>query len=73
MNTHKNARLTPHGRALLAARVIDEGLRPRDVAQAQGVSVRTVYKWVRRFREEGQEGLQDRRSRPARSPLATDA
>lgn len=27
MNTHKNARLTPHGRALLAARVIDEGLR----------------------------------------------
>ncbi|QFU01015.1 hypothetical protein FIU83_05140 [Halomonas sp. THAF5a] len=23
MNTHKNARLTPHGRALLAARVIE--------------------------------------------------
>ncbi|WP_311945600.1 IS481 family transposase [Halomonas piscis] len=73
MNTHKNARLTPHGRSLLVARVIDEGLRPREVAQAQGVSVRTVYKWVRRFREEGLEGLQDRRSRPARSPLATDA
>lgn len=73
MNTHKNARLTPHGRALLAARVIDEGLRPREVAQAQGVSVRTVYKWVRRFREEGHAGLQDRSSRPARSPFATDA
>nr|WP_300315534.1 leucine zipper domain-containing protein [Halomonas sp.] len=27
MNTHKNARLTPHGRALLAARVFDEGLQ----------------------------------------------
>ncbi|NAW32929.1 IS481 family transposase [Halomonas alimentaria] len=73
MNTHKNARLTPHGRALLAARVIHEGLRPREVAQAQGVSVRTVYKWVRRFREEGHAGLQDRTSRPARSPFATDA
>ncbi|WP_311948886.1 leucine zipper domain-containing protein, partial [Halomonas piscis] len=55
MNTHKNARLTPHGRSLLVARVIDEGLRPREVAQAQGVSVRTAYKWVRRFREEGLE------------------
>lgn len=73
MNTHKNARLTPHGRALLAARVIDEGLRPREVAQAQGVSVRTVYKWVHRFRKEGVAGLQDRTSRPSRSPLATDA
>ena len=36
MNTHKNARLTPHGRALLAARVIDEGVRPREIAQAGG-------------------------------------
>ncbi|WP_251309637.1 leucine zipper domain-containing protein, partial [Halomonas sp. NCCP-2165] len=51
MNTHKNARLTPHGRALLVRRVLEEGLRPEEVAQAQGVSVRTVYKWVRRFRE----------------------
>ncbi|ATJ81412.1 IS481 family transposase [Halomonas beimenensis] len=73
MNTHQNARLTPHGRALLARRVIDEGIRPREVAQAQGVSVRTVYKWVRRFREEGLPGLQDRSSRPGRSPCATDA
>ncbi|APE31048.1 hypothetical protein BOX17_08850 [Halomonas aestuarii] len=73
MNTRKNARLTPHGRALLVARVIDEGLRPREVAQAQGVSVRTVYKWARRFREEGHAGLQDRTSSPERSPFATDA
>lgn len=73
MNTHKNARLTPHGRALLAARVIDEGLWPREVAQAQGVRVRTVYKWMRRFRKEGHAGLQDRTSRPVRSPSATDA
>ncbi len=72
MNTHKNARLTPHGRALLDARVINEGLRPREVAQAQGVSERTVYKWVRRYREVGYAGLQYHTSRPARSPFATD-
>lgn len=71
MNTHKNARLTSHGRALLVRRVIDEGLRPAEVAQAQGVSVRTVYKWVRRYREEGEAGLQDRSSRPRRCPHAT--
>ncbi|MDR5865364.1 IS481 family transposase [Halomonas koreensis] len=71
MNTHKHARLTPHGRALLVRRVIDEGLRPAEVAQAQGISVRTVYKWVRRYRKEGKAGLQDRSSRPRRCPHAT--
>ncbi len=70
MNTHKNARLTPPGRALLVRRVVDEGLRPEEVAQAQGVSVRTVYKWVRRYRQEGEVGLQNRSSRPHRCPHA---
>jgi len=73
MNTHKNARLTSHGRALLLSRVHDEGVRPAEVAQAQGVSVRTVCKWLRRFRAEGSAGLGDRTSRPVRSPFATDA
>ncbi|UYG06495.1 IS481 family transposase [Halomonas sp. M4R1S46] len=73
MNTHKNARLTPHGRALLVRRVVDEGLRPEEVAQAQGVSVRTVYKWVRRYRQEGEAGLQNRSSRPRRCPHAVPA
>ncbi|TLF53072.1 hypothetical protein FEI13_02945 [Halomonas urmiana] len=35
MNTHKNVRLTPHGRALLVQRVVEGGLRPTEVAQAQ--------------------------------------
>lgn len=26
MNSHKNARLTPHGRALLVSRILDHGL-----------------------------------------------
>ncbi len=70
MNTHKNVRLTPHGRALLVHRVIREGLRPEEVAQAQGISVRTVYKWVRRYQKEGESGLQNRSSRPRRCPHA---
>lgn len=70
MNNHKNERLTVYGRALLVRRVVDEGLRPMEVAQAMGVSVRTAYKWVRRYREEGEAGLQTRSSRPQDSPLA---
>ena len=45
MNIHKNARLTPHGRALLVQRMLDGGLRPEEAAHASGVSVRTAYKW----------------------------
>lgn len=71
MNNHQNARLTAYGRALLVQRVVEEGLRPAEVAQAMGVSVRTVYKWLRRFREEGHRGLWDRSSRPRRCPHAT--
>lgn len=33
--------------------------------------MRTVYKWLCRFREDGHAGLQDRTSRPTRSPFAT--
>jgi transposase InsO family protein len=41
------------------------------VAKELGVSVRTADKWLRRFRDQGREGLRDRRSRPQRSPRAT--
>src|SRR5690606_17165118 len=71
MNLHKHARLTPRGRALLVKRVIDHGLRVEEAAHAAGVSVRTAYKWLRRFREEGWAGLADRSSRPHRCPHAT--
>ena len=71
MNNHKNARLTFHGRLLLVHRITEEGLRPAEAAQAQGVSVRTAYKWLRRYQEEGQVGLQSRSSRPRHSPRAT--
>lgn len=71
MNNHKNARLTVHGRMLLVRRVTEEGLRPIEAAQAAGVSVRTVYKWLHRYLEEGEAGLHNRSSRPRRSPAAT--
>jgi len=70
MNIHKNARLTPHGRALLVNRMLNGGLRPEEAAQACGVSVRTAYKWLRRFRDEGASGLKDRSSRPKTCPHA---
>lgn len=70
MNTHKNARLTVSGRVLLVQRALKEGLRVAEVAQAQGVSVRTAYKWLNRYRTEGEEGLQDRSSRPVSCPHA---
>lgn len=47
-------------------RRIEQGERPQGVAKALGVSVRTVYKWRRRYREEGCAGLEDRRSAPLR-------
>lgn len=71
MNTHKNARLTPKGRALLVQRMLVEGLRPQEVAQAAGVSVRTVYKWRARYRQGGIEALNDRSSRPHSHPHQT--
>ena len=71
MNLHKHARLSPRGRALLVRRIVEEGLRAEEAAHAAGVSVRTAYKWLKRFREEGLEGLLDRSSRPRSCPHAT--
>ena len=64
MNIHKNARLTPHSRADLARRVIEEGQAPKAVATAFGVSIKTAGKWVKRFKADGPQGLLDRSSRP---------
>lgn len=64
---HKNARLTPKGRALMLSR-LEAGQHQRDVAQAMGVSLTTLKKWLRRYRAEGPAGLQDRSCRPRCSP-----
>ena len=72
MNVHENARLTPRGRAVMVERVMS-GEPHAAVAEAFGVSVRTVCKWVVRYRADGEAGLRDRSSRPHRSPTATPA
>ena len=73
MNIHKNARLTAHSRAELVHRVLKEGQSRKAVALAYGVCLRTVGKWVGRFRSEGRDGLADRSSRPARLHRPTPA
>ena len=71
MNNHKNARLTYQARRILVSRIIHEGLPVREAAKSQGVSSRTAYKWLKRYREEGEAGLFDRSSRPRRIPRRT--
>lgn len=48
--------------------MLEGGLRAEEAAHASGVSVRTAYKWLRRFRAEGVAGLKDRSSRPKTCP-----
>jgi transposase InsO family protein len=62
MNIHKNARLTPAGRVLLVER-IESGWQVGEAAAASGVSVRTAYEWLRRYRS-GDRQLHDRSSAP---------
>lgn len=73
MNLHKNARLTPHGRLVLVKRVVHHGLRVHEAAQAAGVSVRTAFKWLARYRHGGEAALVDGHSRPQNCPHATPA
>ena len=71
MNLHSRAGTCPRSRAVLVMRVLEEGWKWEQAAEAAGVSERTVGKWLRRFREEGLAGLQDRSSRPMSSPSRT--
>jgi len=70
MNIHKNARTTPQSRAMLVHRVLKEHWPVSAVAEAFGISVRTVYKWLARFKAHGTAGLEDRRSIAQRRPHA---
>jgi transposase InsO family protein len=68
MKLHGNARTCPNSRRLLVVRVLERGWSVRSVAEAAGVSDRTVYRWLARWRAEGAAGLIDRSSRPWHSP-----
>jgi transposase InsO family protein len=71
VKTHANARLTLRGRLLLCQRVREDGWTVRRAADAAGVSERTAYAYLRRFRDEGAAGLADRPSTPKRIPHRT--
>ena len=70
---HRNARLTLHGRRLLIMRVVDQGRPVAHVVEELGCSRATGYKWVARWRAEGDPGLQDRPSTARRLPHKTPA
>ncbi len=65
---HRSARLTVHGRLTLCRRVIEEGWSVTKAAWAAGVSRQTGSKWVSRYREHGLAGLENRSTRPLRTP-----
>ncbi|MFC8271743.1 IS481 family transposase [Streptomyces sp. NPDC057271] len=68
--SHRNARLTVHGRRLLVDRVCS-GRPVAHVAAEMGISWATAHKWIRRWRTEGEPGLHDRSSRPRTTPHRT--
>jgi transposase InsO family protein len=67
---HRRAKLTALGRRLLVDRILVDGMAVAHAADMAGVSRQTAWKWLRRFKAEGEAGLEDRSSRPARSPRA---
>jgi transposase InsO family protein len=68
MDLHQNARSCPASRALLVERVNAAGWSVQEAAEAQGLSARSAYRWLRRYRELGDAGLEDRLSTPHRIP-----
>lgn len=68
---HANAPLTPEGRRRLIERIILDGRPISHVAAEAGVSRQRLSIWLHRFELLGEAGLEDRSSRPARSPNQT--
>ena len=73
MQVHARAPLSPIGRRRVVDRVCEQGWSVTAAAEAAGVSERTVFRWLARFRSDGQSGLVDRRPVPRRVPNRTPA
>src|SRR5574338_1467484 len=63
---HPNAKTTPCALEQSGDRVRRLGWSVANAAQAFGVSERTAYRWMARYRAQGVAGLQDRTSRAHR-------
>lgn len=72
MNIHKNARLTYIRRIEMVHDLTKRGMSVSQAAVAYGVTAPTVRKWLGRYLADGDCGLADASSRPARSPRAID-
>ena len=70
---HPNAVLTPDGRRRMVDCVLEKGWTIEATAERFQVDAKTVRKWRDRFLAEGDAGLEDRSSRPHRSPNRTPA
>ena len=66
MNLHSKARTCPASRALLVERMTSAAWSADQAAGAAGITPRTAFKWLARYRREGTAGLLDRSSRPRR-------
>ena len=62
MHAHPNAWLTPLVREPLPSRHIDHGESLAFLATRVGISFRSAYKWLARYRSGGAAALVDRRS-----------
>jgi transposase InsO family protein len=70
--SHRNARLTVHGRMLIVQRH-RAGWKQAHIAAAMGVSRKCVRTWIDRYAAEGEVGLETRSSRPHAMPTRTSA
>ena len=68
---HPNAPFTPEGRRRMVGCVVERGWTIEATAERFQVDAKTVRKWRDRFLAEGESGLEDRSSRPHRSPNRT--
>jgi transposase InsO family protein len=73
MDYHQNARLTVFSREQMVKQVLEQGVTLKQAAACFNVSVKTVAKWVGRYREQGVAGLRDRSSRPHQLRQPTSA
>jgi transposase InsO family protein len=70
--SHRNARTTVQGRLLIVRRY-QAGWKQAHIAKAMGISRKCVKKWLDRYADAGEAGVEDRSSRPHWCPRRTSA
>ena len=69
--THKNSLLSVSGRKAMVDSVLIAGVTKVEASKKYNVTPQTVKKWVVRYKEEGESGLEDHSSRPDSIPSST--